>query len=172
MNRWQVITGAPASGKTTTLAVLEQQGYRVIPETARVVIDEGIAAGLTAAELRADEQRFQRQVLARKQALERSLQPGEVIFFDRGIHDSLAYHRLHGHPVAEAQAAAKAAYYQRVFLLDRLPWTQDYARTEDDTQAGQLDQLLETAYREYGYEVVRIPVAAAADRVAAILARL
>ena len=44
---WYVITGGPSTGKTTLLEELAKRGYKTIPEVARVVIDEGIAAGKT-----------------------------------------------------------------------------------------------------------------------------
>ncbi|MEJ2222165.1 MAG: AAA family ATPase [Desulfobacterales bacterium] len=36
---WSVITGAPCSGKTAVIHMLEQQGYTVIHEVARAYID-------------------------------------------------------------------------------------------------------------------------------------
>jgi predicted ATPase len=80
--------------------------------------------------------------------------------------------RLRGFAETEAQAASKAAHYHRVFLLERLPWTPDYARTENAVQAERLDNLLEATYREHGYTVIRIPVGSVDERAAEILAAL
>ena len=46
-----VIAGGPCSGKTTVLEALGQAGHTVIPETSRVLLEAGIAAGKTAQEL-------------------------------------------------------------------------------------------------------------------------
>lgn len=59
---WYVLTGGPCSGKSTTLEYLSSRGYLVVPEMARVVIDE---------EIRADAFGFQVKILDRKIQLER-----------------------------------------------------------------------------------------------------
>ncbi|HUC87357.1 MAG TPA: ATP-binding protein [Candidatus Saccharimonadales bacterium] len=164
MRPWYVITGAPSSGKTTTLAVLAKRGYRVIPEVARVVIDEGRARGLTIEDLRLDEAKFQQDVLVRKQQIEASLSPDETILFDRGIPDTVAYCQLHRLDASLAQEAAKASSYRHVFIFDRLAFEPDYARIEDDAQVQQLDRLLAQAYRDGGFTVTRVPVGSVEER--------
>ena len=42
---WYVITGAPCSGKTTLIEQLADKGYRTIPETARLYMENEMAAG-------------------------------------------------------------------------------------------------------------------------------
>lgn len=165
---WYVITGAPSSGKTTTLALLAANGYRVVPEAARLVIDEGMARGLSLAQIRADEVEFQRHILRRKQQVETELPPGEIVLFDRGMHDSIAYMRLHKVDEAPARAAARQSQYRTVFILDPLPYLEDYARNESRDQVEVLDELLEQAYREHGYTVVRVPVGPVEERAATI----
>ena len=43
--RWYVVTGPPGCGKSTTVALLGQRGYRVRHEIARAYVDEEIGAG-------------------------------------------------------------------------------------------------------------------------------
>lgn len=172
MNNWIVITGAFSSGKTTLLEALAHLGYRTVPEMARLVIDEGLAKGLTVAQIREDEEAFQYQVLERKVAMERLLDPGELTFFDRGIPDSTAYLQFGGFDDVESRTVSQAGVYRRVFILDPLPFQSDYARTEQAAQAVEIDRLLEQAYEELEYEVVRVPVRPVAERLQMILAHI
>jgi predicted ATPase len=164
MRPWYVITGGPSSGKTTTLALLAKRGYRVIPEAARDVIDEGMARGLTIDDLRLNEGQFQQDVLIRKQQIEAALSEDQTILFDRGIPDTIAYCQLHHLDDSEGRKAAEGSEYSHVFIFDVLPFEQDYARIENAAQIRRLDRLLEQAYRAIGSKVTRIPVLSAEER--------
>lgn len=164
MKPWYVVTGPPSAGKTTTLALLAERGYRVIPEAARAIIDEGLARGLTTDELRLDGAKFQQDVLIRKQQTEAALPSDETILFDRGIPDTMAYCQLRGLDDSEGRKAAKQSEYSHIFVFDPLPFEQDYARIEDDEQVQRLNRLLEQAYRTQGFRVTRIPVASVEER--------
>ena len=61
-NNWYVITGAPHSGKTSVLKLLEEKGYRVIYEAARIYIDQEIEKGRTIEEIRESELEFQKGI--------------------------------------------------------------------------------------------------------------
>src|SRR4051812_9670205 len=92
---WYVITGGPSTGKTTLLDELEKLGYATIGEAARMEIDEAVAIGLTAEELREDEKHFQDEVVRRRVELESGVPAGREVFLDRGMQDSLAYYRYY-----------------------------------------------------------------------------
>ena len=96
MNKWYVVTGGPATGKTTLLAELEKLGHTTLPEAARIIIDQGIAEGKTVAEIRADEAQFQLKILMHKRRTEKYHPEDMLTFFDRGMHDTLAYLKLRG----------------------------------------------------------------------------
>lgn len=170
-NNWYVITGGPSSGKTTLLTLLEKRGHKTLPEAARVYIDEEIAKGRTIEEIRKDEQQFQLDIVHMKISIEAAHDPNQIIFFDRGMHDSTAYNNAYGwdiHPVLKK--ATQTSRYQKVFLLEPLPtFTKDYARTEDAEFTARLTQLLEEAYRESGMEPIRVPVLEPEERVRYIL---
>lgn len=168
---WYVITGGPSSGKTTLLQALSAQGYAVVPEAARLVIDEGIASGQTLAQIRQDERAFQDIVLARKLEIERLLDRSTVTFFDRGIHDSLAYYAYYKWPIsAKMQRQAAQAHYAKVFLCEQLPiYESDYSRTESVDFALELQRLLKKYYQKAGCEVVLVPVLSPNQRLQFIL---
>jgi predicted ATPase len=61
--KWSVITGAPCSGKTAVIRVLEQQGHKVVHEVARAYIDNELKKGKALTEIKADEWLFERHIL-------------------------------------------------------------------------------------------------------------
>jgi len=170
-NRWYVITGGPSTGKTSLLAELNRLGHHTIPEAARTVIDQAIARGLTVQQLRADEKSFQEEVTRLKEQTEAHHDPKTSTFFDRGMHDTLAYLRHYGFTVEQwVKELAQNSRYQKVFLLEPLPtYEQDYARTENSDFVTNVHQLLHDTYAEY--DMVPVPVRAASlqERVGIIL---
>lgn len=173
MNSWYVITGAPSSGKSTVIDSLSLRGLKTSPELARILIEEDEAAGIPLDVTRGDEFAFQQRILKAKIDLEASLEPDKQIFLDRAIPDQVAYHRLYGWPEdGLLKAAVEASHYRKVFILDRLPYRMMGARVETEEAAAKLDKLLESAYRELGVTVERIPVMKHFDRVDMILSKL
>jgi predicted ATPase len=166
---WFVLTGRPCSGISTTLAALEAARHATVGEAARAVIDEGIAAGRSVEAIRADDAVFQRDILHRKIENERGLSPGEIVFLDRGIPDSIAYFSMAGMDTAEVRVHSAERIYRAVFFIEPLPYAPDYARTESPEALERLEIELREAYFEFGYDVIHIPVAPVDERVGRIL---
>jgi predicted ATPase len=157
-NNWYVLTGAPCSGKTTLINLLSEMGYQVVPELARVYIDQELAKGVTLAELRQDELGFQKKILQCKIDHEKTLSPEAVIFFDRAIPDSDAYYKLCGvKPDETLKKALAECSYKKVFLLDFLKYKKDYARTESEEEQRKLHEYLADSYTELNIPLIRIP---------------
>lgn len=170
---WYVITGASCSGKSTTIDLLEKRGYRVVHETARTIIDQGLAKGLTIQEVRKDEHAFQSAVLDMKIEIEKHLDPKEVVFLDRGIPDTCAYEKLYKiTPDPSLQEALTHCAYKKIFILDQLPYAPDFARIETDEEQNKLHQFLEETYRCLGFEIVKVPAIPINERIEFILGRL
>ncbi len=166
---WYVITGAPCSGKTSVIMRLAQMGYQTVAEAARGYIDEELRKGATLSDIKRDMLAFEEEILRRKQAVEGRLSPGDRVFFDRGIPDSVAYYRQEGLDDTRPLEACSARRYAGVFLLDRLRFEKDRVRTEDECVAGDLEARIIDVYRELGYDIVRVPVMPVASRVGLIL---
>lgn len=165
-NNWYVITGGPSTGKTTLLAELGRRGYATIPEAARSVIDENLASGISVEQLRRDEKKFQEEVVRRKAAIEASLDPQTITFFDRGMQDTLAYLMAYDFTVEPwVETLVRGAAYQKIFLLEPVgTFEADYARTEDAAFTKQLHSLLHDAYSQYKIEVIAVPPMSVKER--------
>jgi len=172
-NNWCVITGAPSSGKTTTLNALKKKGYKVFYEWARIYIDREMKKGKTLKQIRKNELSFQRKILKLKIDFEKKLSKKDLVFIERGIPDSTAYMEMCG--VAEDKSLKKAVencYYKKVFLLDLIKYELDYARTESQEEAMLIDDLLEKSYTDFGMKVIRVPKMSVSKRVKFILENL
>ena len=170
--RWQVLTGAPCSGKTTLIQAFAGQGHRVVPETARAYIDLCLARGLTLPQIKADPLRFEQRILLEKVALESMLPRDQLIFMDRAIPDSVAYYRFEGLDPAEPLRYSQTVRYETIFLLERLAFEQDTVRSEDADDAARLETMLAECYGMLGYVVVRVPVMGIGARARFILQHL
>lgn len=167
--KWNVITGGPSSGKTTTVNQLKKLGFSSSPESARTLIDIGISSGLTIQEVRRNEKHFNQSILCIQMAIENVLLPEKVCFHDRGIPDSLAYIRLSGGDERIARKFAAKRKYHNIFLLELLPFQKDYARIEDSEKAKHIEQLIYETYTELNYQVIRVPMLTIEERVYFIL---
>jgi predicted ATPase len=172
VSKWYVITGAPCSGKTTVLECLNKMGYQTVPEAARVFVDEEIRKGRKNEEVKYDMLKFQRNVLIMKLNSEKKMPKDRIIFFDRGLPDSIAYFEHYNFNVNEVLRFCKEKSYRKVFLLERLPFEKDYARIENDDAAARLQELLRKAYSGLGYEIVEIPIMTVEERVKMILSNI
>lgn len=169
---WYVLTGGPCSGKSTTLEYLSSRGYLVVPEMARVVIDEEISLGQTIEQIRADEFEFQARILGRKMQLERELLVERVTLFDRGIPDTIAYYRKLSMSIPSILLSPPERRYKLVFFMEQLPFKKDYGRVENEEDALKLSAMLYMAYTECGYDLVSVPVMSLEARAQSILDRI
>lgn len=172
-NNWYVITGAPSSGKTTLIELLEKRGFHVIHEAARAYINEEIERGRTINEIRRDELQFQKKILELKIEQEKALDPEKIFFLDRGIPDSIAYYALYGAREDEfLKNATRYCSYRKVFLLDMVENEQDYARIENEEQRQQIHDLLFKCYSELRIPLFAIPAMPPEERIDYILTKL
>lgn len=169
---WVVFTGAPSSGKTTALKILEKKGYKWIPEAARKYIEEELSKGHILEKVRRSESKFQYKILRLKLDIEDKLDPKERIFFDRGIPDSIAYYRLSGLDPLQATKECHIYQYANVFLFECLPLVTDHARIESENEAEKLQEWFEEDYKKLGYEVTHVPVMSVEKRVDLILSKI
>jgi predicted ATPase len=169
---WYVITGASCSGKTTLIDQLADKGFQTVPEAGRQYIERELAKGRTIDEVREDKSAFTHQVYDIMIKQERGLLATEVNFLDRALPDGFAFYRLAGINPNEILPDCFQHRYALVFMLNRLPYLRDGVRVADDETAAYLEKWTLRDYSVLGYNVVRVPVLPAEDRLAFVLERL
>ena len=170
---WYVLTGGPGSGKTTTVELITSRGFKTTIEHARHYIKTQMQIGRTVEEVRKNQEEFQMGVLEMQIEQEAILNPNDIVFLDRALPDALAYYYFLGLPVNEKLSEALKLYcYKKVFILDCLPFVQDYARREDEKAQKIIHELLIKVYSELGFPIIYVPVLPPHERVDYILNNL
>jgi predicted ATPase len=170
---WHVITGAPCSGKTTIIDQLTKRGYLTVKEGARQVFEEELARGRTLEAIKSDYIPVQYAIFNLQIKIEGQLIPEICAFLDRGIPDSLSFHRVHGLDPNELLPDCFRYRYASVFMLDPLPNLRETKLgPEDEATAVFLDEWHVRDYNALGYQVVRVPELTIEGRVCYILENL
>lgn len=173
MNNWYVLTGAPSSGKTTIIKLLEEKGYVVQHELARFYIDQEMKLGKTLQEIRKNEKIFQDNILNLKIEAEKKHKKENIVFFDRGIPDTLAYYKLlHISQDNFLKKTLRKSQYRKIFLFESLPYIKDYARIETPEESLRIEKLLEKSYRLLNMDILKVPALSIDQRVKFILNNL
>jgi predicted ATPase len=171
-----VITGGPGAGKTTLLHELERWGFCCVPEIAREIIREQVAANGDALPW-ANALQYTQLMLARSVASYKHQTPASrVTFIDRGIPDVLCYGQIINlEATAEIQSACETyRYNSRVFIAP--PWKEIYStdeeRKETFADAVKVYERMVEVYRQCGYNLIELPLVSAIARADFVLARL
>jgi predicted ATPase len=179
--RLVVITGGPGAGKTSLVTYLASLGYVTVPEAAIQIIDElnrelGVSGQVEWREGHPAE--FVQLAFRRQVALEMAcpVAEGSIGFCDRGRPDVVAYARLYGLELdREVRSLIERQRYLRVFLLDTLSSFEDRSatgRTSDRERSLRIGDLLDDAYRSYGYSPFQVPELSIEDRARIVLSEL
>ena len=160
-----VITGGPYSGKTTIVDYFSKLRFKVLSEVPLEVIKN------LNKKLGVEEQKKWRKKnikdfqidLAKKQVKREKLlksKKDEIVFLDRGLHDTLAYCVLYNVvPPKKILALAKKHKYDFVFLLETLsPFKQrsETGRISNKKTSIKIGNLIEKKYKDYGIKVIRV----------------
>ncbi len=157
-----VITGGPGTGKTTLLHALQAEGYKVVPEAARQIIQEQEACGGNALPWK-DQRAYTDLMITRCLQDYQNASPGLWVpcFFDRGLPDALCYAVLIGYdlPVATKETVLACRHNPDVFLL--LPWAQIYHNDNERRQTWEealhTYRQMKKTYTALGYHITEVP---------------
>ena len=167
-----VLTGGPCVGKTTVLKLLDTYGFGVLTETAREIIEEQNAAeGTLVPWIRPGD--FQKAVAWRQWKKELFAPVEKPLFLDRGMIDACGYAALEEVPVPRIINLFGCGRYEKIFLLEELPFYEnDDSRKEDRVFGQKVSEEIRKAYIAYGYRVIFVPFLPPEERVDFILANL
>jgi len=170
ITNWNVITGGPCTGKTTTIELLRKKGYTTTIEHARHYIDTQKEKGNSVSEIRNNKVLFQHEVLQMQINEEGNLDPHELIFLDRAIPDAEAYYNFLDIEYDDLLNNSVEKYrYRNIFILDRLPLINDYARIENLDDQIKIHNLIIKIYENGPSPVIYVPVLQLEDRLEFIL---
>lgn len=175
-----VITGGPSTGKTAVIEQLEKDGFYCLHEVIRDMTTEEKTQGEKLEIVSnpivfvPDPMAFNLKILNARIAQYRSVleSPWDMVFFDRGIPDVLAYMDCFQQAYeADFTQACKSHRYDHIFLMP--PWKEihitDEERFESFEESLQIHDCLANAYKNLSYNVTLVPKGSIAERVQFIL---
>jgi predicted ATPase len=158
-----VITGGPGFGKTSIIKELQKK-YPVVGESSRDLINE--LKNKEGIDPRKNRERF--QLLVTKKRIQDYINNNqEIIFFDRGVNDEIAYYLFYNiKPTKECINFCKKNKYDYVFIVPE--WKEihehDDLRKESFEEAVKLHNLIINAYKDFGHNIIEIPKLSIKDR--------
>jgi len=176
--RRYILTGAPGAGKTSILRLLRARGHSVVDEAATAVIAHAQAHGEPEPWTKAS---FIEEIVALqrcRQAAAAAAGPG-IQVFDRSPVCTHALARYLGRPVPAAvsdeidRITREHVYERHVFFIRNLGFcTPTAARRISFEESLEFERVHEDSYRSFGYHLIDIAAAAAADRAAEVHRRI
>ena len=158
-----VITGGPSSGKTVTLKYLEKEGYHIVPEAARIIIEEQKKInGTLVPWIRP----YDFQIALFNKQIELESATDKIAFTDRGIIDNIGYCKYYKISVPdEIKKASKIKRYEKIFFLEQLgSYVKDNVRKENSKDAKKISNFIKEAYFEFGYKPIFLPAVSVEER--------
>jgi len=172
-NHLYVLTGGPATGKTSVLNRLREKGFRCVDEVARRIIRQEMEQGGNALPWGDRSAYTSRMLSASIESYKEYQDSDQICFFDRGIPDTYGYSCLIGLKERDEirRQALRYPYNKKVFLFP--PWQEIYEtdteRKQDFREAKETYHVLKEAYEELGYTIIELPLTTIEKRVEFIL---
>lgn len=171
-----VITGGPGTGKSTIINELIKRGYSCLEEISRQITLDAQKEGVEQLFL-TNPLLFSERLLEgrEKQFINADAIGNSIVFFDRGLHDVLAYMDYIGdtYPQQFIDICTRCKY-DYAFILK--PWeaiyTSDNERYENFDQAIKIHDNLLNTYQSYNYNLLDVPFDTVENRVNFILKTL
>lgn len=175
-----VITGGPGTGKTAIIKNLETRGFYCFHEVVRSLTFEAKKNGDPATFVSNplafvdDPYLFNQKILEGRIAHfnEASQVKKDIIFYDRGLPDVLAYMKYFGQPYGDDYTSHCHHHrYDEVIVLP--PWEEiyitDHERLETFEEAKEIHKCLEETYADFKYDSIKVPRGSIEERTTFIL---
>jgi len=167
-SRKHVLTGGPGVGKTTVIEILASKGYAIIPEAARIIMEEEQIKNSDIVPWK-NLAIFQ-EAVAKRQLMAEAHIKAPITFLDRGLIDGYAYCMQGNIPAPKMLIEHVKDRYDKVFLLAPLPiYENDTVRKEKKYFQISIHSMIQDAYKKFGYNLIHVPVLAPDERVTFIL---
>jgi predicted ATPase len=170
-----VLTGAPGSGKTSILRILQRKGYAVVEEAATDVIAEQHAAGVTEPWL---DPSFIDKILELQRARQLGL-TAPIQIYDRGPVCTLALARWMGYPQTPVLSAEierivrERVYDNQVFFVRPIGFVEPTAARRISYQDSlEFERVHEAEYTRLGFQLIEVPAGPVEARAAVIEAHI
>jgi predicted ATPase len=171
--RWCVITGAPSSGKTSIIQELASKGFKTNHDISRQYLERLISKGISKLDARQSEENLQRMLFLLMVKNEMDLPTNELIFLDYALPDNFAFQRMANINLrGDVLKSLTVFRYWQVFIMEPLPFESDHVRTENTEYQTEITELLESVYKDLGYDCIRVPAFNIRKRIEYILDRL
>jgi len=163
-----VLIGGPGTGKTSVLNEFTERGFHCKVEVSREVTLKAQKEGIDQLFL-TEPLLFSEKLLEgrEKQFLEATKSDAKIVFFDRGIPDVHAYMNYFNtnYPTSFLEKSHKYKY-DKIFIFS--PWeaiyTSDNERYETFQESILIDDFLQDAYKEIGYNLIKVPFGSIKER--------
>lgn len=164
-----VITGTTCAGKTTTLNILKDKKFTIIPESALEIIEEEQKKGDKAILPNTDVEKFQILVFNRQMELEKDLDEKEIYLLDRSLVDIYGYANFYNVKYPEEIKTLSPNRYDKVFHLEPLDFCDGKFGFEDRETQLAIDKMIRKAYKDFGYTPIIVPFMSVEERIDFIL---
>lgn len=187
--RKYVLTGSVSVGKTTVIDLLSKQGFATFPEFSRAIINEELKKEngvLPWIDPNIFQDMYAKKQVAEENEIEKYLtqtridgQFSKTIFMDRCIIDGIAF--CQHAKVAIPQEIDEHVQglrdvgldYDLIFILEPLDqYHFDEGRVLKPEESLAIQDLINEAYKNYGYSLISVPFMTAEERVRFILEKV
>lgn len=154
---WFLATGAPSSGKSTSLRRLQTEGYKVNSDISRDYIVDLKKRGVPFEKSDLYSIKTQKILFFLMTADALALDTADMIIHDYSLPDNIAFLNLGGLTVSdEVKRSAMIFRFKKVFIFEPLELVQDGVRTEDREDQVKLFHLLHETYISIGYQPILV----------------